>query len=349
MLTSAVRLLFGRSPPAPRDVEPAPHIAVLAAEIRSISEAISGGTKVPTAWPVGRLALSNELWGNGFIFPGGESEILRLTRPLGVSAAASLLIVGIGGGGPAVTVTRNLGAWVTGVEADPSLLATARGFVGRSQLGKKITLKVWDPAKPEFGKSSHHHCLALEPFLGDHPEPIVDALAQALRPSGQMVITELGAPVPLNPADPTVRRWAELEQRDPSEVLAPVAVTRMLGRIGLDVRVAEDMSDRHMGHALSGWRNMMRELARTKPTPAQAVQLVREAELWLLRRRLIRDGRLRMMRWHAMSRPPSVGLGDRPSSDRVTGDRLPSDRVASDRVASDRVASVQAATDRSTP
>ena len=46
------------------------------------------------------------------------------------------------------------------------------------------------------------------------------------------------------------------------------------------------------------------------PTFGQPLRnpMVAEAELWLLRRRLIRDGRLRMMRWHAIStlrQPPA--------------------------------------------
>jgi hypothetical protein len=84
-------------------------------------------------------------------------------------------------------------------------------------------------------------------------------------------------------------------------VQASVAVTRMLGRVGLDVRVAEDISQRHVEQAILGWRLMTRDLADQKPTRQQAAELVREAELWLLRRRLIRDGQLRMMRWHAIA------------------------------------------------
>ncbi len=53
-----------------------------------------------------------------------------------------------------------------------------------------------------------------------------------------------------------------------------------------------------------GWRVMLRELRDRKPTRQEAIQMVSEAELWLLRRRLIRNGKLRMMRWHAMSRVP---------------------------------------------
>jgi len=48
----------------------------------------------------------------------------------------------------------------------------------------------------------------------------------------------------------------------------------------------------------------VRTMRTDKPTPARAALLVREAELWLLRSRLIREGQLRLVRWHAISRLP---------------------------------------------
>jgi SAM-dependent methyltransferase len=306
MLSSAVRDLFRRSS-SPSSGRALPTLVPAVAEAKSqagapLAEAPSG-KRVQTAWPAARLALTNNLWGAGFTFPGGEIETLRLARPLGLSAAASVLIVGVGGGGPASAVARNLGAWVTGMDTDPSLLAAARGLITRAQLTKKVSIKAWDPDNPAFEAKSHHHCLALESFHGARPEPILDGLARTLKPGGQMVLTELAAPAPLDRTDPTVRRWAELEGRDPAHVLPAVTVTRMLGRVGLDVRVAEDMSQRHLEHAMLGWRVLLRELD-CKPSRQEAVHLVREAELWLLRRRLIREEQLRMMRWHAISHTP---------------------------------------------
>jgi len=299
MLSSAVRILFGRSTPSP-----AGHASTAPlAETLPPIEVVHTSSTVPISWPAARLALTHDLWGDGFIFPGGEPEILRLARPLGMSSAASLLIVGAGSGGPASSVTRNFGAWITGLEHDPSLLAAAKRLTTQSKLDKKIALKPWDPDNPDFGSKCYHHCLALEPLHGAHPEPILDALARAVRAGGQIVITALGAELPLDLNDPTVRRWGELERRDPAHVPAPVAITRMLARVGLDVRVAEDISDRHVEQALLGWRTMLRNLGTGTPTRPQAAQLVREAELWLLRRRLIRGGQLRMMRWHAISHP----------------------------------------------
>jgi SAM-dependent methyltransferase len=299
MLSAAMRL-FRRTPTRPLKT---PGIDMPVAPTLTASAPVPS---VRSVWPASRLALSNELWGPGFIFPGGETETLRLTRPLGLSAAASFLLVGVGSGGPASAVTRNLGAWVTGMETDASLLAAARGLITKAKLGKKVTIKAWDRDKPAFPAKSHHHCLALEPLLDAQPEPILDGLARALKPGGQLVLTELTADVPLNPADPVVRRWGVLEHRDPAAVLASVSVTRMLARVGLDVRVAEDISQRHVEQAILGWRLMTRDLLDHKPNRQEAAELVREAELWLLRRRLIRDGRLRMMRWHAISRAPIV-------------------------------------------
>jgi SAM-dependent methyltransferase len=260
------------------------------------------GPTAQVVWPPARLALADQLWGSGFVFPGGEIETLRLARPLGASAATNLLIVGVGSGGPASSVARNMGTWVTGMESDPSLFAAACKLFTKNSLGKKVSIKVWNPANPDFVARSHHHCLALEALAGARPEPILDGLARVLKPGGQLVLTELTTAAPLDQLDPTVIRWSALEKRDPADVPVGIAVTRMLGRVGMDVRISEDISTRHMEQAMLGWRVMLRELRDRKPTRQEAVQMVSEAELWLLRRRLIRNGKLRMMRWHAMSR-----------------------------------------------
>jgi SAM-dependent methyltransferase len=301
MFASAMRSWFQRSlPPGEATSAPVPQAAAEPNPRTAPTEA-----PIRSAWPVARLALVHQLWGEGFVFPGDEIDTLRLLRPLGISAASRLLIVGVGSGGPAIAATRNLGARVTAMDNDPALLAAARVQVKRAQLAKKISLQPWDPDEPDFVAAGHHHCLALEPLRNAQPEPILDGLAQALKPGGQIVIIELAAPNPLDSTDQTVRRWAQLEHRDPASLLAPVTVTRMLGRMGLDVRITEDMSRSHLEHALLGWRVMLRDLDH-KPTRQEAAPMVAEAELWLLRRRLISDGRLRMMRWHAISRLPIV-------------------------------------------
>ena len=51
-------------------------------------------------WPSARIGVAEALWGEGFLFPGGGAEVLRLAKPLGLTAASSLLLIGAGSGGP---------------------------------------------------------------------------------------------------------------------------------------------------------------------------------------------------------------------------------------------------------
>ena len=67
------------------------------------------------------IATVEALWGEGYIVPGGEAETLRLAKPMGLSAASSLILVGAGTGGPARSIASNLGVWVTGFEANERL------------------------------------------------------------------------------------------------------------------------------------------------------------------------------------------------------------------------------------
>jgi hypothetical protein len=292
MLASAFASWFGRS-----------HAAhSVAAAAAAVPDAPVAEIRPRTPWPRERIALADALWGEGFGLPGGEFEALRLIRALGPSPAHSLLLVGGGAGGAACCITREFGAWVAALENEAELVDAAHALIARAQLGRKVSMAPWQPDKPAFETRKYHHCVALEPLIGIQAEPILDGLARALKPSGQLVMTDLVAEEKLDPAHPGLARWGALERRDPAGLQPSVAVTRMLGRVGMDVRIAEDISERHIGQVVQGWRTVVRDLRGTRPDRANAAQLVAEAERWLLRWRLVKDGRLRMIRWHAISR-----------------------------------------------
>lgn len=293
--------------------------AVIAAASALAMVAPSAAQRSPSPamlWPEGRIAVSEGLWGEGFLFPGGEAEILRFARPLGLSGAAALLLVGAGSGGPACAVARQLGVWVSGFEADPDLAALAGERARKTGLGKRVEVASWNPDQPVFRAAAYHHGLALEPLRGARAEPVLAAITAALKPGGQLVLLEMVADSPLNPADANAVAWARMESRRldlPSEA----AVTRMLGRLGFDVRVTEDISQRHAHLAVLGWRDAVGQMGQKRPSPVQAALLVREAELWFRRLHLLREGQLRLLRWHAIRR--GSGPGASPPDARAIG------------------------------
>lgn len=297
MLLPDVRSWFGKAPTAAADKRaPARERAGASAGPLDVAVASSENSD----WSPERLEITDGLWGDGFQFPGGEAETLHLAKPLGLSPASSLILVGAGSGGPPCVIAHTLGVWVTGFESDPGLAVAATERSIRTGLGRKAQIETWNPEHPDFERSQFHHGMALEPLRDGLPEPTLAALAQALKPGGQLVMMETVADAPLRSTDPVVAGWSRLERRRPELVPSEIGITRVLGRLGFDVRIVEDVSQRHMRQALHGWRQVVRGIRQTPPSARDAARLVGEAELWLLRMKLLRERKLRLVRWNAI-------------------------------------------------
>jgi cyclopropane fatty-acyl-phospholipid synthase-like methyltransferase len=252
-------------------------------------------------WSGPRLALVEQLWDEGYTSPGGAAELLRLAAPLGLSAASSLLLLGAEAGGPAFSLANEQGAWVAAHEAVAELRerAALRIQHAGTALARRATVSAWDPAAPSFRRRYFHHAIAREALRDGVAEPILAAIAASLKPHGQLVLVETTAAQRLDAADPTIAAWCRLEGREPL-LPAEDTITRMLGRLGFEVRVVEDLSPRQTRLALLGWKRLVRELATSRPEPGQAGLVVAEAELWLHRIQLMQQGRIRLLRWHAI-------------------------------------------------
>lgn len=253
-----------------------------------------------SVWTAQRIAVEEELWGAGYLTPGGESELLRFAVPLGLSAASSLLLLGAGAGGPAATLAGNLGVWTQGYEADPALAAHATQRIQRAgtALAKRASVGTWDPDAPAFRANFYHHALMIDAIRDSVVPVVLSAMTESLKPHGQVVIVETVAPTPLNVEDPAVKAWARLEGRKPV-LPGPEVISRALGRLGFDIRVTEDASSRHIKLSVLGWKALLSKMGDAKPSPARAAAMVAEAELWTRRARLMEAGVIRQMRWHA--------------------------------------------------
>jgi len=268
------------------------------------------GKMVETAalWPASRITAAESVWGEGFLAPGGAEEVARLARPMGLSGQTSLLLVGAGTGGPVCSLAAELGAWVTGCESDPDLEALAARRAAQSGLGRRANIESWNPEAPDFDTQRFHHVLAREPLreAGPTRERILEALARATRPNGQLTLVEIVTTGPFDLQEPTVATWLLLERRrgiPPTQM----AITQQIEANGFDIRVVEDLSERHMRQILEGWHTSLRAMKKHPPTPEAASEMVAEAERWMSRHRLLRAGRLRLLRWHATgkkSTPP---------------------------------------------
>jgi cyclopropane fatty-acyl-phospholipid synthase-like methyltransferase len=246
-----------------------------------------------------RLAVLTALWGEGFVGPGGEEEALRLVKPLGLSGSHSLLHLGAGLGGGTRAIAKSSGAYVTGYELDATLAGVAAAAATKAGLAKRAGVQPLDPRLPAFRAGYFHHALAQEALwpLADK-QPVLGSMVQAIKVGGQLMVADL-VRADGDQDDAAWTAWSVLE-RSPPHLGTEKAIGKAMLSMGLDIRIVEDVSQRHINHALSAWMNRVTVLRRTRPTPRQAALLVREAELWLRRCRLMQDGRIRMLRWHSI-------------------------------------------------
>ncbi len=298
-----VRAWLSRRPEAPFAAAPGRVPADPADGAAARAFAVPRGASA-APFPHARRALLHRLWGEGFVGPGGSEEVLRLATPLGLSAASSLLLLGCGAGGPARCVATLFGAWVAGYETDPDLAAEAVAVCAHAGLGKRVRIETFPPGAPDFPPHSAHHVLALDPFHHASAPALFDAVLRALRPGGQVTMLATVAGAGFDPAGAEEAAWHALSAMPPA-LPTVEAVTRALADRRFDVRVTEDLSHAHLHQIVQGWRVLVRGMSERgeKPAPAEAAAIVREAEAWLRRARLVRTGRLRWMRWHAIGRP----------------------------------------------
>jgi hypothetical protein len=251
--------------------------------------------------------LADQLWGDGFLLPGGAAEANRLANLLPLSPATTLLLIGSDAGGAANAIATTRGAWVAAQQ--DNLLLAERMALKLRPLGKRATVATWDAEEPFFRHRYHHHALALEALRRCPGARLLPALSAALKPGGQLVLLELVAGEASGRNAALLGRWVELEGRAaPPEAAA--ALEAALVAAGFTLNVREDVGARHCAAVMAGWGRRVETLRQGNGLPrgAKALALVTEAERWLLRQRLMQAGSLRLLRWHC-TRGPERGGG----------------------------------------
>jgi SAM-dependent methyltransferase len=256
----------------------------------------------PARWPEAKLKVLGAIWGEGFLGPGGAEETLTLAKPLGLNESHSVLNLGAGLGGATRALAAASGAWITGYEPDPDLAEAAQALSEKHKLEKKAEIRHLDLADPQIRKGYYHHALALE-ALWRIPDkaPVVAALVGGVKPQGQVVLTDLALGAPSPSAERAFHAWAQLEGVSPC-LTGEKALTGLLAKAGLDIRICEDITPRHISQTVSAWAAFVEELKRDRPTRPFALQVVAEAERCMRRIDLLRTGRMRLLRWHAIRR-----------------------------------------------
>lgn len=101
---------------------------------------------------VDRLEL---MWGAGYMSPGGPAEVVKIVQQACIKAPGDVLDIGMGIGGPAITIIQEAGAnSVTGVDVEEQVIARARRNISRAGLDSKIQAHLVNSDEYPFGDES---------------------------------------------------------------------------------------------------------------------------------------------------------------------------------------------------
>jgi len=252
-------------------------------------------------WSPQRVRVAELIWGDGFNFPGGADAALDLVKPFNLNQNKTLLDFGCGLGGGARVIAKTLGAWVEGLEPSATLAAEAIKAVGKSGLGKKVSIQAFDPAAGKLPNKRYDAIFGRQVLgLVKDKTALITGLNNCLKPGGHIMIIEYA----LAAADadgPELRAWREAE--DPG--LAPPTIELIAGALKhekINVRVAEDFAPNFKAQVLAGWARLAEEIKGKSVSAEEKPLLARELDLWAKRIAAFDSGSLKLARVHGIKK-----------------------------------------------
>ena len=231
--------------------------------------ALEGGETEIQSW----LAVAQDLWGPGCYGPGQTDAIRQGANGLTVTKKQIVGAVGGALGGVAEVATA-YDTYIDVFDCDAEVLAYKQQDHGAAGAGKLLKLFPWDPEKPEFQPDRYHSLIASRALsFGATVEPIVKALAKAVKPGGQLYVDELYA------TDPSVSALIAQATASPGQKLhlhAHDAVMQALKGEALEMRSSAPANEPLMDEIRKGLTHgqEIAQLLKTVPQPFRKQRMV---------------------------------------------------------------------------
>jgi cyclopropane fatty-acyl-phospholipid synthase-like methyltransferase len=247
-------------------------------------------------WSATRIEVSEKLWGPGFTTPGGSDHVPYLVLPLGLNPAMTVLELGAGLGGITRTMAGKFGSWVTGLEGTPLLANEAMERSVKAGLSKQASIEPYDPENFSFNRRVDAIVFKEGLYTVRNKDQLFDGLEIVLKPRGQVLMTDYV--VQNRNALKGLAGWAEKEPLEPT-VWTVDEMANAFAQRNLDLRVSEDLTDKHRSlilAALQGLRAHLEQHAMDVETKANVMD---EVQLWANRVAALDQG-LRVYRFYAL-------------------------------------------------
>ncbi len=250
-------------------------------------------------WDEETIEIAHYVWGDGFCGPGGPEYIVGLSKLLALSPEMSMVQLGAGLGGPARTLVDRFGVWVTGYEASEQLVAAGNKLSKIAGMEKKAEISYYNPEEHDEFDRQFDRILSKEAlFTIKNKSGMIRAVEEKLKPGGLVLITDYVVADDSVYTKDTYKQWRVGEPTDPCPSTAD-QLKGLIKGVKLQVRVSEDITDEYIkliNHAWAGADKVATKLVKQENGTALIQTLMREAEFWARRKKMLESGDLRLWR-----------------------------------------------------
>ncbi len=260
-------------------------------------------------WDSRRIEIAQFIWGEGYCGPGGPEHVIAMSKLLSLSPEMSAMVIGAGLGGPSRVLAQEFGVWITGFEESAALAQAGMELSVRTGLAKKAEIRHYNPKAPEFDRNFDRAFAKEALFTIEHKSHLLRHVHKKLKDEGLFLMTDYFLSRESVVNHPDYLEWKTKEPERPHPVPAG-EMLEILKAEGFSIRVNEDMTPQYVSMISRAWAEADRviaELMRQGEEGKQLVQvLLREAELWNLRSRLLKANILQVHRILAAKKLPKT-------------------------------------------
>ena len=138
------------------------------------------------------IALLEDIWGEGFLSPGGPDEVARVLEGLDLSGK-TVLDIGCGSGAIAVLLARDYGAGsVVGIDVEDDVCNAAARLAEKEGVADRVSIRKVVPGPLDFADQSFDVVvMSLVLSYIDHPQDLLWECRRVLRPGGRLVLSSM--------------------------------------------------------------------------------------------------------------------------------------------------------------
>ncbi|WP_420561399.1 methyltransferase domain-containing protein [Tepidicaulis sp.] len=252
-------------------------------------------------WTDARLDVTQILWGEGFSLPGGRDFALKLVKSLALRPEHTFADLSSGLGGGTRAIAKRYQLWLEGYEREEDLSDYANDISIEQELDAQAPVTHYAVEKLALQENRYDAIMIREMlFSVDDKKALLQDIGRALKSDGNLLFTDFVLTDRLQETE-TLAAWRAAEPFR-ARPWTMDEYRQMLSDLRYVVRVFEDVTDDYVAYINAGWMEALKAVKAGKLSREMVDALMEEGQMWLARSRALQEGRLRLLRCHAVIR-----------------------------------------------